>query len=114
MSHEREKEKKGGETRTLVGQVHGKRWTDVHARDEPLVPELGDFIEGVEDDVFWEETETRTMHDQEGIAFALLELPLSLDGCVRDAREATGTALVDVETWRRVRTLQVPGERPAA
>ena len=83
VSHEKQEGKKRGML-TLVGQVHGERWAKVDARDEPLVFEFGNSIDGVEDDVFGEGNETRTVHDQEGISFAALELPLSLDGCIRD------------------------------
>ena len=75
---------------TLVGQVHGESGADVDAGDEPLVLELGDVVELPEDDVGGEIFDAGTVHDEEGVAFALLELPLSFEGCGRETGDAAG------------------------
>lgn len=74
--------------RTFVGQVHGECGTDVDARDEPLVFQFGYAVEGIEDDVAREESETGAVHDEEGISFSLFELPLSFNGCACDTCDA--------------------------
>lgn len=55
----------------------------MNARDKPLVFQLGYAIEGVQDDVSGEESETRTVHDKGGISI------LCIDGCARDTWNAT-------------------------
>ena len=60
------------------------------AGDEPLVSQLGYFVELPEDDTGGEESEAGAGHDEEGVAFSLLELPLSSDGRGRETGDATG------------------------
>lgn len=103
---------------TFVGEVHGKRGAYVDARDEALVSELGHFEEGLEEDVAREEPDAGTVHDQEGVSFAAFELPLSFEGCVRDACDAAATtSYVGMRSNGQIAigcgpTLLVPGARP--
>ena len=75
---------------TFVGQVHGEGGADVDAGDEPLDLELGNVVELPEDDVGGEIFDAGTVHDEEGVTFALLELPLSFEGCGRETGDAAG------------------------
>lgn len=109
------REEKRHSDSTFVGEVHGKRRAAVSARDEPLVSELGYSVEGVEDDVVREVPDTGAVHDQEGVSFAAVELPLCFEGCAREAGDATVCKYVGFDQMgislyeRTIRTRSVPG-----
>lgn len=71
------------------------------ASDEPLVFELGYFVEGLEDDVGGEVSDAGAVHDEECVAFSMFELPLAFDGCGGKAGDATAACGCDGGVYRR-------------